>query len=415
MDNDWHIETATGNLIAVVEDRANFDFQIETELLHTFFSLRPTENNPLFNPEFYLLKYPSVQEAINSGMVESAYEHFEKIGHPSGLTEISRYYEESFYLENNPDVIPLIDSGMFASGLDHFLQVGYEQGRTMISPSYNEEFYVAYNPDVQSFIENGTFKTGLQYFLQITNSSQAPSSIGISFDGQETLVNDNHFSSFSIQEPNSIKQAISEGEFKTSFDYYLKVGQFDPNLTARFARTRGNDVISGVGIGRNILSGAQTDQDDNGQYYDNPGANEFDILIGGPGENIFLLSDATQRTFLTTFQANYAFYLGEGFATLRNFDPDKDRIQLLNGRQLLQSMNIEVEDHDEAGNALDQNGNFILDNNGNPLSLNDDLYGYNVFANQNDLHIATFNGDLLGIIEGGANLVTDLSFFTVLG
>lgn len=272
-------------------------------------------------------------------------------------------------------------------------------------------------------------------------------------------------------------------------DYHLKSGQFEPTIKATFSGTSGNDVISAFGSVTEIYGIELMMQNidsfvrfSGGSSYspirhESNGANEFDVFIGGSGMDTFIFSDIGRHVFASPIPGGRTFRSisyrnlydqGEGFATIRNFEPEKDRIQLTPPFDY-QILLVDNDWHIETatGNLIavvEDRANFDFQietellhtffslrptennplfnpefyllkypsvqeainsgmvesayehyNNGNPLSLNDDLYGYNVFANQNDLHIATFNGDLLGIIEGGANLVTDLSFFTVLG
>lgn len=61
----------------------------------------------IFDEQFYLLKYPFLQNALENGIITSGIDHFQRFGLQSGWTEVSRYYDEDYYLENNPiDLLP---------------------------------------------------------------------------------------------------------------------------------------------------------------------------------------------------------------------------------------------------------------------------------------------------------------------
>lgn len=311
-------------------------------------------NYAIFDEQYYLSQYPWLKPAIDAGVIKSGLEHFQKFGQAAGLTKISRYFDEATYLAGNPDLAPFVrtinPNAPFATGLDHFIQFGYDEGqrRTQVSPEYNEDFYLANNPELRSFIgPNGPFKSGYQHFIQ--------------FGAKEGRFGTSFFEPEYLKQNPDIVPFINSGALKTGRDHYFNFGKNEPNRDATFVGSRSNDVLTGVGVGNTELVGVEVGIDPSGnRQYESFGTNEFDVLIGSPGVDTFVLGvpAAAQNPFAT------ALYLGNGQATIRNFDIDKDLIQL--------------------------QGNFLSD-------------GYSLTPVGNNLSIQRF-GDVLGVIEGGANL-----------
>ena len=276
----------------------------------------------IFDEQYYLAQYPWVKSAIDAGVIQSGREHFEKFGQAAGLTQVSRYFDEATYLAGNPDIASLVrtpnnPNAPFATGLDHFIQYGYEEGRTRVSAEYDEAFYVATNRDLLQFIQNGTFKNGYQHFIQFgAKESRLPTSF---FEPQ--LLN------------GEAAELIRSGTLKTPREYYFKVGQFDPTgPKVSFTGTSGNDILTGVGVGKVELIGVEVGYP-GVRRYESDGSNEFDTLIGGSGRDTFVLSDLStlrdtisKGSLATRFQQ---LYIGPGFATIRNFTQGQDNIQLL--------------------------------------------------------------------------------------
>ncbi|MEG4148371.1 calcium-binding protein [Microcoleus sp. Pol12B5] len=313
-------------------------------------------NYAIFDEQFYLASYPWVKPAIDAGVISSGREHFEKFGREGGLTKVSRYFDENAYLAGNPDLAPFVrtvnPNAPFATGLDHFIQFGYDEGqrRTQVSPEYNETFYLANNSELQPFIQNGTFKSGYQHFVQ--------------FGAKEGRFGTSFFEPEYLKENPDIVPFVNSGNLRTGREHFFNFGQFEPARDATFVGTRTNDVLTGVGVGDVELVGVEVGIDPQGnRQYESFGTNEFDVLIGAPGTNTFVLGvPATSGNFSPT-----PLYLGNGQATIRNFDIESDFIQLQG------------------------------------TSLN----GYSLTPVGNNLSIQRF-GDVLGVIEGGASL--NLSF-----
>ncbi|MEG4112666.1 MULTISPECIES: calcium-binding protein [unclassified Microcoleus] len=313
-------------------------------------------NYAIFDEQFYLASYPWVKPAIDAGVISSGREHFEKFGREGGLTKVSRYFDENAYLAGNPDLAPFVrtvnPNAPFATGLDHFIQFGYDEGqrRTQVSPEYNESFYLANNSELQPFIQNGTFKSGYQHFVQ--------------FGAKEGRFGTSFFEPEYLKENPDIVPFVNSGNLRTGREHFFNFGQFEPARDATFVGTRTNDVLTGVGVGDVELVGVEVGIDPQGnRQYESFGTNEFDVLIGAPGTNTFVLGVPPTSGNLSPTP----LYLGNGQATIRNFDIESDFIQLQG------------------------------------TSLN----GYSLTPIGSNLSIQRF-GDVLGVIEGGASL--NLSF-----
>ncbi|MEG4348707.1 calcium-binding protein [Microcoleus sp. LAD1_D5] len=310
-------------------------------------------NYEIFDESYYLSQYPWVKPAIDAGIIKSGREHFEKFGQAGGLTKVSRYFDEETYLSQNQDIAPLLRTpnnanAPFASGIDHFIQLGYEQGRTRVSPEYNEEFYLANNSELRSFVQNGTFKSGYQHFIQF---GLKDGRFGTSFFEPEYL-----------KENPDIVPFVNSGALKTGREHYFNFGKNEPNRSATFVGTSGNDILTGIGVGNTELIGVEVGIDPQGnRQYESFGSDESDVLIGGPGKDTFVLGvpatsgNPTSRTLYADIT---------GIVTIRNFDKDNDKIQLA----------------------------------GSPAT-------YRTSGGGNELLILSPGSETIGRIEGGGNLV----------
>jgi hypothetical protein len=289
-------------------------------------------NYTIFDEDYYIAQYPWVQPAIDAGVIQSGREHFEKFGQAAGLTQVSRYFDEATYLAGNPDIAALVrtpnnPNAPFATGLDHFIQYGYEEGRTRVSPDYDEAFYLAREPRLQGFIQNGTFKNGYQHFIQ--------------FGRKEGLFGTSFNETGYLQSNPDVRQLVESGALKTGREHYFNFGKNEPNRSASFSGTSGNDILTGVGVGDTTFLGVKPNDVINpipGIFYGSDGSNEFDTLTGGSGRDTFVLSRTVRniggsRSTSFTLLPNY---IGPGFATIRNFTPGQDIINIgLSSDQLL--------------------------------------------------------------------------------
>jgi hypothetical protein len=342
-------------------------------------------NYAIFDEKYYLLQYPWLKPAIDGGIIKSGREHFEKFGQAGGFTKISRYFDEDTYLDRNPDLKPFVrtsnnPNAPFATGLDHFIQFGYEEGRTRVSPEYDEAFYVAANRDLLPFIQNGTFKNGYQHFIEFgIKDGRLPTSL---FEGT--------FDS----------EAVESGAFKTAREYYFKVGQFKPNSFATFVGTSGNDIVTGAGVGDAALIGVELGRVGGNilnpnfgrREYESDGSNEFDILIGGGGRDTFLVGDTRGNRFGSAYITEQ-FYIGPGFATIRNFTQGQDRI-ILGGSHSFEDFSVE-------NFPINKYSVFPI-NNDRDLAIQTN--GLIVVGKDANSTRTISRSDTIAVIEGGGNL-----------
>ena len=336
-------------------------------------------NYAIFDEQYYLAQYPWVKPAIDTGVIKSGLEHFQKYGQAAGLTKVSRYFDEATYLEGNPDNLtsfvrtPNNPNAPFATGLDHFIQFGYEEGRTPVSPEYDETFYIANNRDLLPFIQNGTFKNGYNHFIQF---GAKQGRFGTSFFEPEYLLKNRDIVPF-----------VNSGALKTGREHYFKFGSSDPSRSATFVGTSGNDIITGSGVGNAELIGVEVGVERvyGARLYESDGSNEFDTLIGGIGRDKFVLGNYQDFARNVPFRAAQ-FYIGPGFATIRNFTKGQDSIELLVG-------------------SSDQLLVFPINNNRDLAIQRKD---FPMFENGVSVP-STSPFDTIAVIEGGGNLSLNLS------
>jgi hypothetical protein len=311
-------------------------------------------NYAIFDEQYYLASYPWLKPAIDAGVIKSGREHFEKFGREAGLTKVSRYFDENAYLTVNTDLRPFIrtfnPNGPFATGLDHFIQFGYDEGqrRSAVSPEYSEDFYLANNSELRSFIgPNAPFKSGYQHFIQ--------------FGAKEGRFGTSFFEPEYLKENPDIVPFVNSGSLRSGREHYFNFGKNEPSRNATFVGSRSNDILTGIGVGNTELIGVEVGLDPSrNRQYESFGTNEFDVLIGSPGADTFVLGvPATAGNVTPT-----PLYLGNGQATIRNFDIENDFIQV----------------------------------QGTSLS------NYSLVPVGSNLSIQTRAGDVLGVIEGGASL-----------
>jgi hypothetical protein len=329
-------------------------------------------NYDIFDEQYYLSQYSWLKPAIDAGIIKSGREHFEKFGQAAGLTRVSRYFDEATYLAGNPDIAPFVrtpsnPNGTFATGLDHFIQFGYEEGRSRVSPDYDEAFYLKRYPILAPFVENGTFKSGFQHFV---NFGVKEGLYANTFSEQTYLLNNS-----------DVAAAVRAGFFKTGGEHYREFGQFEPERGAAFMGTSGDDIVTGFGVGNVQIFGVQLDlSNDTIWPYGGSGSDEFDTLTGGSGRDRFMLAGTVRgiggsRPTPQTFP----FYIGSGFATIRNFTQGQDSLQF-------------------PKISLEQLLIFPINNN---RDLAIQTNGFPIFANGVS---TTSRFDTIAVIEGGGNL-----------
>jgi len=79
--------------------------------------------------EWYLRNYPDIREAIESGAVTGAEEHYRRYGYYEHRKPHEILVDEKWYAESYPDIQSAIDAGHFPSGQHHFDLLGFKEGR----------------------------------------------------------------------------------------------------------------------------------------------------------------------------------------------------------------------------------------------------------------------------------------------
>lgn len=267
-------------------------------------------------------------------------------------------FDENFYLNNNPDVKAAVQSGAIKSGLEHFQKYGLAEGRGGVSPFFDEKLYLQKNQDVAAAVANGSLKSGLQHYIQYGEAEgRSPGA----FDEQAYL-----------KLYPDVAAAVKGGFLSSGLEHYIKYGQFESNRVGVLSGTSGNDTLTGLSSAGKIdyINGV-----DVGEYTSrtngdlnfsskNFGSGEVDTLIGGPGNDVFVLGASSQQF---GFNIPQGFYVGGGdndYAVIKNFEPGKDAIQLAGYSPITYS--------------------FVPDNG--------------------NLKISTITGDLIATVEGVSSL-----------
>lgn len=242
-------------------------------------------------------------------------------------------FNESYYLSNYPDVQAAVNARVFNSGLDHFRTVGITEGRTLISPAFDEKTYLERNPDVAEAVRNGVFQSGVQHFI-LAGEAEGRSGIPTEGPSPVTFFNEKAYMLSNLD----VANAVRLGTYKSGLEHYQKVGQFEERI-GFFDGSGASDVVTGFG-GRTQIYGIDVTSvvvDNSGETYDirttSRGENEVDTLIGGAGQDEFVLGSGRLQT-TTAFAGTQAFYLNPtdngsfDYALIRNFEDGKDTIVL---------------------------------------------------------------------------------------
>ncbi len=78
---------------------------------------------------WYKATYQDIDEAIRSGTIKSAKEHFISDGYFEGRLPCKILVDEEFYVSQYPDVAEGIDDGEISSAQEHFESNGFGEGR----------------------------------------------------------------------------------------------------------------------------------------------------------------------------------------------------------------------------------------------------------------------------------------------
>jgi hypothetical protein len=138
-----------------------------------------------------------------------------------------------------------------------------------------------------------------------------------------------------LQKNPDVAAAVKAGSFSSGLDHYTKIGQFDPNLSATFVGTEGNDIVTGFGNGKTKITGVDLDRSstfgDAGNFLSN-GSNEFDTLIGSQGADTFILAYAFTDSGPSGRGPAPELYREPGEARIRGFNPSQGDVLRLAGK-----------------------------------------------------------------------------------
>lgn len=291
----------------------------------------------IFEETIYLQNNPDVAEAVRLGLFTSGLQHFQQLGLAEGRVNVSRFYDESFYLARYPGVADAVASGAVVSGLAHFIQFGEAEGRTETSEVFNEQVYLQAYPAVAQAVSQGDFTSGLQHFLLFGQfEGRSP---GGSQEGPVTPPTGNAEASFNedvyVFTNRDIQGAVQAGNFSSGLDHYRQFGQFEGRV-ALFSGTSGSDIVSGFGS-NTLIAGVEytarqlSSAPDFSRVPTSFGIGEVDTLIGGSGQDTFLLAEVVSTRPAFDSAPPYRFYIGGGeadYAIVQNFTPDQDQIRV---------------------------------------------------------------------------------------
>jgi hypothetical protein len=140
-----------------------------------------------------------------------------------------------------------------------------------------------------------------------------------------------------LQKNPDVAAAVKAGSLSSGLDHYTKIGQFEPNRSATFVGTNGNDIVTAFGNGKTEITGVDLDTSSTyggaGNYFSN-GSNEFDTLIGSQGADTFIL--AYDFTYPGPGGVGgpraQELYRGPGEARIRGFNPSQGDVLRLAGK-----------------------------------------------------------------------------------
>lgn len=273
-------------------------------------------------------------------------------------------FDDRYYIDRNPDIRQAIGGGAFSSGLEHFQDFGIrEVGRELtVSPFWTpqqEQLYLQLNPDVNSAVRRGQVASGLGHFILFGEQEGRAGGV-FNLPPSPSYFNEGYY----LARHRDLGRPYAAGVISSGLDHFTRFGQYESGRRALFSGSGGNDAIAAFGLNTQItgVSYEVSDASTEGEPRIRPvstGVGEQDILIGGPGRELFLLGTG-----------NEGFYEGQGlndFAIVRNFDLQGDRLRL---------------------NGSPNEYSLVLGSSGIPV------------ATPQAVSILTSAGDLVAVVEG---------------
>lgn len=327
-----------------------------------------------FLEQEYLANNPDVNAAVEAGFFRTGRDHYQQFGQ----FEASR--SVTFVGTNGDDIVTGFGVGKIeligvevgldaegnriyeSDGLDNEtligendILVGSPGADTFVVGTEVGDFYPSFpgivrirnfDPTLDSIQLAGTRGSGYTVSNDGTNItiSNAPgssiavieggstfSAINYIFLGEKPLEQNFLESQYLSQNPD-VAADVAAGIYQSGLDHYQQVGQFEPERSATFSGTVGNDTITAFGVGPHDIIGVEAFYSGNGRRrYTSDGSDEFDTLIGSPGADRFIFGSVTlsSRGFLL---GTTTFYRGEGVARIEGFSQaEGDSIDLIIG------------------------------------------------------------------------------------
>jgi GT2 family glycosyltransferase len=172
-----------------------------------------------FNPNFYIAHW---------GETTDPFGHFLRHGQHSGLRS-SLYFDEMWYRATYPTVMQAIKSGIKRSGLHHYL-TNDEPTNFDPSPDFNENYYLATNPSLGHDIESGLLRNCYEHYLRFGR-----------FEGRRPT---SWFDPDLYGKREDVQQALLSGKHPTVFDCYLEFHK-DENSRGGHVDSYGYHSLSG--------------------------------------------------------------------------------------------------------------------------------------------------------------------------
>lgn len=108
---------------------------------------------PNFSEKTYREVNVDVDEAINKGLVSSAWDHFQQFGYLENRLRDIQHLDEKHYLATHNDVREAIQKGTLASAKAHFLGSGLFEKRFFTPSKFDSAKYLAFYPEIESTLD----------------------------------------------------------------------------------------------------------------------------------------------------------------------------------------------------------------------------------------------------------------------
>ena len=130
-----------------------------------------------FDKVFYIDQNADVALAINNGVIEDAFLHFEIFG-ATEFRAPNTHFSFQYYFSNNPDVAEAVSNGVFKSAFHHYQVFGETENRvpSLGFTGFNPVSYLVENIDVENAVSEGVFKSALEHYIEFGRFENRPGS-----------------------------------------------------------------------------------------------------------------------------------------------------------------------------------------------------------------------------------------------